>query len=143
MTNLGNACYRTMDSHWKYEVKITLLVPTWPNMLRAFSMRLDKHMENTWFSPYFNQAKTMRFSCVHPSHGKRTWHIWPCIRIIFISDSPAAVSQSECFVVIQPGCMFYSRVNWMAALYLGWLQIMLDGCSICWTASVCCTMWKI
>ena len=51
---------------------------TWPNVLRAFSMRLHKRMENAWFSPHFNWAKTMRFPCVYPSHGKRSWQIWPC-----------------------------------------------------------------
>ena len=44
---------------------------TWPNVLPVSSMRLDKCIENAWLLPNYNEAKTMGFPCVYPSHGKR------------------------------------------------------------------------
>ena len=43
---------------------------TWPNVPRAFSMRLDKRMENSWFLANYNEAKTKRFPCVYPNTWK-------------------------------------------------------------------------
>ena len=37
------------------------------NVPHAFSRNVNKHLENAWCSPNYNQAKTMRIPCVYPN----------------------------------------------------------------------------
>ena len=70
-----------MMSCWGIEVEIEY--HTWPNLPRVFFMRLEKLMVFTTSLLGKNHA----FSCVYPSHGKRTWHIWPCTFIYDVYDN--------------------------------------------------------